>query len=295
MPDGEFRTIGGSSRALAEIAAEMGEIFDRASIGWRADAESRPAAVIAVRPSPRRPGAGYPLLIAAAAGLFGIAAGAEVIRSLRPAAPAPFQVAAKTRPPGPQAKPRLLPSPSGSPPVALAETASPPATGPLPSQVQLPTKAPLHAAGPAARAQPAPPSLSQGQPQLDGLRETAPADANPPVRLAAPPTETEPSGCDANAGGADCRHALAQADLRLRTAYDAAIERGVSGRVLRDYGARWADLRDRDDDNPARLIESYRALASDLQQEKPADRGAEPRPRTRSGLKALKDLLAPWW
>jgi hypothetical protein len=42
------------------------------------------------------------------------------------------------------------------------------------------------------------------------------------------------------------------------------------------------------------LIESYGALAYDLGRESASDDDDAPRPKARSGLKALADLLLPW-
>jgi hypothetical protein len=118
------------------------------------------------------------------------------------------------------------------------------------------------------------------------------AESRPPIRLGEP--VAQPASCEQDAEGEDCRRAVVQADRHLRAVYESAFARGVSRRVLVDYRDRWADLRERETDDPASLIESYGALAYDLGRENADDPDAGPHTKGRSGLKALADLLLPW-
>jgi hypothetical protein len=120
------------------------------------------------------------------------------------------------------------------------------------------------------------------------------AQARPPIRLSVP--TAQPASCEQDAEGDACRRAVIEADRHLRSVYESAIRRGVARGVLVDYRDRWADLRDRHTENPTRLIESYGALAYDLGRETPGpdDQDDSPRPKNRSGLRALADLLLPW-
>jgi hypothetical protein len=103
-----------------------------------------------------------------------------------------------------------------------------------------------------------------------------------------------PASCEQDADGEACRRAVINADRHLRAVYQSAYERGVSRRVLVDYRDRWADLRERNNEDPVRLIESYGGLAYDLGRETAEDQDGAPRPRSRSGLRGLADLLLPW-
>lgn len=87
--------------------------------------------------------------------------------------------------------------------------------------------------------------------------EPAPAKAEPaPPAKAAPPRR-------ARSGGRSYADMLA-ADRRLRRAYERAIRAGVPRATLASYRSRWASLRRRSSDEPARLIAGYASLASDL-------------------------------
>ena len=302
MDGGEFGALGRSSPALAEIAAEMGEIFDRAGLGLGIDARPRSAALAAVRPSRRGRRPAGALLIAAVAGLLGLAAGALVIRSAGSPVPSVSRLAAQSVPLQRKAASQPLPKPPASPPVALAEATPPLGVQPLPDQAPPSAKPHVRDPGSPVAARSASRPRTRFELKLDRLGAPAPAYAAPPIRQTDPPIrqaaqapEAERAGCDSNGDGEDCNRAVAQADRRLRAAYEAAVERGVSRRVLVDYRDRWTDLRDRDDQTPTRLIAGYGALAYDLQRERPDDRGEAPRPDGRSGLRALKDLLVPWW
>jgi hypothetical protein len=292
MPGGELEPIGRSGPALAEVAAEMSEIFARAGVSPPAPGVRRPAAVAALRPS-RGGGPSAILLTAAAAGLVGLGAGAFVIRTPGPPAPAGAKVAVQSHPAQrqpqiqtqPQAKPQ--PQPQAPPPIALAEAVPPPAaeTEPAPKASAATKASTVRAARARAR-------FRLKLARLDGPR---PAQARPPIRLGVPAPVAQPASCEQDAGGEDCRRAVVQADRHLRAVYENAIARGVSRRVLVDYRDRWADLRERNNEDPARLIESYGALAYDLRRETADDQDDAPRPRSRSGLRALADLLLPWW
>ncbi len=58
--------------------------------------------------------------------------------------------------------------------------------------------------------------------------------------------------------------AVMAADRNLRAAYDRAVRAGVPRHALVDYRSRWASLRHRADDQPAKVIYGYRAMARDL-------------------------------
>jgi hypothetical protein len=120
------------------------------------------------------------------------------------------------------------------------------------------------------------------------------AKARPPIRLGVPEPATQPASCEQDADGEECRQAVIQADRHLRTVYQNAFKRGVAREVLADYRDRWSDLRERNSEDPSQLIESYGALAYELGSETADDQGNAPRPKNRSGLKALADLLLPW-
>lgn len=58
--------------------------------------------------------------------------------------------------------------------------------------------------------------------------------------------------------------AVMAADRSLRAAYDRAVRAGVPRSTLVSYRSRWARLRHRADDQPARVISDYRRMAEDL-------------------------------
>lgn len=279
MPGGELDRSG---PALAEVAAEMSEIFDRAGVGQPQSGLRRPPSVAALRPGHKN-GSTALLLTAAAAGLVGIGAGALLIRTRGPPAP----VVAQSRP-RPSAPP---PQSSVTPPVALAEAA--PAVEPAPVQSPGAVRASPPAKTPSAAVRMAH-SRAQFRVKLSKLGEPQPAEAKPPIRLGVPTPLAQPASCEQDEDGEGCRRAVIQADRHLRAVYQHAFERGVPRRVLVDYRDRWADLRERNDEDPVRLIESYGALAHDLGRETADDQVDAPRPKSRSGLSALADLLLPW-
>ncbi len=279
MPSGELELIGRSSPVLSEVAAEMSEIFDRAGVRPPAPGLRRAAAVSVLRPD-RGNGQTMTLLIAAVAGLVGLAAGAFVIRT--PATPSRPEVAAAVQP---------KPQPQVKPPIALAEAAP----EPTPAEAAPVRKhaAPKTSFAPAkAAARWHAPTRSRFADAR--LAQVGAASAKPPIRLREPMPMAQPVSCEQDAGGDGCRRAVIQADRHLRAVYESAIRRGVSRATLVDYRDRWTDLRERDTDDPSRLIESYGALAYDLGREAADGQDDAPRPRGRSGLNALADLLLPW-
>jgi hypothetical protein len=277
MRGGEFEPIGRSGPALAEVAAEMSEIFDRAGLGQPTPGLRRPAAVAALRPDRKSAPTGL-LLTAAAAGLVGLGAGAFVIRAPGPPAPADAKVADRSQPRPTQ----LQAQPLGPPLAALAEAE--------PVQGARGAKGSSVAKGQSRAAR----SQAEFGLKRAGLDGSRPAQARPPNRLGVPEPAAQPASCEQNADGEDCRRAVIQADRHLRAVYQNAFRRGVSREVLVDYRDRWADLRERNNDDPTRLIESYSALAYDLDRESADDQDDAARPKSRSGLRALADLLLPW-
>jgi hypothetical protein len=265
---------------LAEVAAEMSEIFALAGLGQAAPALRLSAAVAALRPS-RGGGATVTLLAAATAGLVGLGAGAFVVRTPGLPAPPDAKLTAQSQP---QAKTQTRAQSSASvvPHIALTEAA------PTQDVAAAPGKPPS-AQPPHSPAKAAAQSRSRFRTKLARLGG---AQARQPIRLAEP--VAQPASCEQDADSEDCRRAVVQADRHLRSVYQNAFERGVSRRVLVGYRDRWADLRERNTDEPATLIESYGALAYDLAHENADDQDSEPRPKGRSGLKALADLLLPW-
>jgi len=290
MPGGELQLTARQATVLSEVAGEMSEIFERAGLASPAADARGPSAVSALRPS-RGGGSMSLLLTAAAAGLVGLGAGAFVIRA--PAPLAPNQVKAEIQP-QPLPKPQdtvtqPTTQPSASPPVALTQAdPAPPVAQPAPVRVARPvTATPVPVRAQARR--------EQFRAKLARLDGALPAEARPTIRLREPQAPVaQPASCDQDSGGEDCRVAVVQADRHLRVVYQNAIRRGVSRDTLEDYRNRWADLRDRQTENPSRLIESYGALAYDLGRESADDSDEPPRARPRSGLKALADLLLPW-
>jgi hypothetical protein len=270
MPAGELEPIGRSGPALAEVAAELNEIFERAGVG-------QAASISALR---RRDGNGSAMTLLAAAvatSLLGFGAGALVIRMHSPRDLVASRIAAVTQP---------SPQPSVSPPIALAQAALAPATdtAPVAKAVAASPKT-LHRA---ARLR------DHSRPELATLGEPTAAEDKPPIRLGVPSLAARPASCEQDADGEECRQAVVQADRHLRTVYQGAFERGVSRQVLVDYRDRWARLRVRNNEDPVRLIESYDSLAYDLRREAGDDQEEGPRPKSRSGLSALADLLLPW-
>ena len=297
MPGGELEPITRSAPVLSDVAAEMSEIFDRAGVGQPAPGLRRPAAVAALRPS-QNSSPVVTVLIAAVAGLAGLGAGAFVIHMPSAAIQAPAKVAIRA---GPQAQSQPQSSPQEPPRVALAQAAPAPAVPTTPA-AQPPAAQSPSAQSPSAKSAPEPAATpaarrARFRVKLAKLGEAKPASAKPPLRLREPtPPMAQPASCEQDVEGDGCRRAVVDADRHLRAVYENAIRRGVSRSTLVDYRDRWADLRDRQTDSPTRLIQSYGALAYDLGRESASqeDEDDSPRPRSRSGLKALADLLLPW-
>jgi hypothetical protein len=280
MPGGELGPIGRSGPALSEVAAEMDVIFERASKGHPIGPLRRPAAVAALRPG-REGGAAAMILTAAAAGLIGLGAGAFVIRTPGQPVPTDARVAAQAH--SPQDKSR-----KAAPPITVAEAVPAFVVQPVPTPTASPAQASHRHVGAAAK------SRAQFRTRLARLDGARAAEARPPIRMREPTPVAQPASCELDALGDDCRQAVVQADRHLRNVYQSAFRRGVSRDVLEDYRDRWADLRVQQTENPARLIESYGALAYDLGRETASDDDAAPRTKPRSGLRALADLLLPW-
>lgn len=270
MPGGELEPIGRLGPASAEVAAEMSEIFAHAGLDQSIPGIGRTSAVIALPPKRRR-GRTATFLTAVAAGLAGLGAGALVVRTLEPAAPAAARMAARP-PPQPQAP--------GTPSFVLAKAAPAPV-------VEAEPTAPV-AKGSAAPTGGAPRTRTPHRMKLARL-----GGAGPRGRIRTGPAipMAPPVSCEQDAGGDDCRRDVLEADSHLRAAYDRAIRRGVSHSVLVDYRNRWADLRERDKSDPTSLIDKYTALANDLGRED-GDGQAAPHPKGR-WLRALADLLRP--
>jgi hypothetical protein len=294
MPGDELEPIGYSGPALAEVAADMSEIFERAGLGEPTPSLRRPSAVSALRPSGKNGSTAILLTAAAAAGIVGLGAGALVLRTPGSSAPAVARLRPESQPRPSKPEP---PSPA-TPPISLAEAAPAPPieTAPAPAIASAP--APTH---PAAKASSAAKGLSRAsrsraefRAKLARLDGPTPAEARPPTRLGAPASTAQTASCEQEPDGEACRRAVVQADRHLRSVYQSAFERGVSRKVLVGYRDRWADLRERNNDDPTRLIESYSALAYDLGSETAGDEDNAPRTKSRSGLRALADLLLPW-
>lgn len=123
------------------------------------------------------------------------------------------------------------------------------------------TAAPVQAAAPVATT-PAPAQVTQAKAER-------PKPARPAVRKAASDRE-RPAGrypCNGLTRAAEARcayPAVLAADRSLRAAYDRAVRAGVSRSTLVDYRSRWSSLRHRADDQPAKVIYGYRAMARDL-------------------------------
>lgn len=75
------------------------------------------------------------------------------------------------------------------------------------------------------------------------------------------------------AAGRCTRAEVMAADRRLRAAYARAIRAGVPRRVLVNYRDRWARLRWTSSDEPHRLVDGYRLLASGLARAAQDERG----------------------
>jgi hypothetical protein len=244
--------------ALDEVAAEMDGVFVRAGVARRAAGLHEPSAVSALRPG-REGGRVVMIAVAAAAGLIGLGAGAFVVRT---------PAAAVQPPPAPQPQ---------RPPAVVAQAE------PVPI---IPAPAPTTADRPQAASEAAPRTAARA------TSPHKPVVAAPHVR--ADVAEAQPASCERSTGGVGCRRAVIQADRHLRSVYENAFRRGVPHEVLIDYRDRWANLRERDTDDPARLIQNYGALAYDLGREAADDEQGVERRRGGSGWRALADAILPW-
>lgn len=274
MPGGELEPLGYGPN-LGRVSEEMGEIFARVGAPAAPARPSRPSAVSALRPE-RRGGGLKTLMVGAAAGLAGLGAGVFMIHA--PPEPATPARAAAPVPAAPLKAPKaVMPAvvaQASLPPVATAPLQEPLAARPAPSS---------RAADRPAPAKPAPERSGPIRPaQVKAARRE-------PLPVA------QPASCEKNTSAPGCRRAVIQADRHLRNVYETAIRRGVPRAVLIDYRDRWADLRERDTDDPVRLIQSYGALAYDLGREAKDDGEGSNRRRDPSGLKALANALLPWW
>jgi hypothetical protein len=133
-----------------------------------------------------------------------------------------------------------------------------------------------------------PPSpAAAGLPQP--LKVADPRTAAPRARPTAIRT-VDRQGC-----GADrrCSHAdLLAADARLRRAYHAATRAGVPNPVLADYRDRWARLRRRSTDEPARVVAGYGQMARELGRMAAAPVRARYRPRHEGPMERLGEQIA---
>lgn len=96
--------------------------------------------------------------------------------------------------------------------------------------------------------------------------------------------------------GAHCRasSSVMEADARLRRAYAAARDAGVSSTVMADYHARWEKLRHRAPREPRLVAARYDAMASDLN--RMAARHEADRTTSHPGpWRALRTQIASLW
>jgi hypothetical protein len=91
--------------------------------------------------------------------------------------------------------------------------------------------------------------------------------SRPAVRRASERRSSGSYACNGLTRSAEARCAypdVMAADRNLRAAYSRAVRAGVPRSTLVDYRSRWASLRHRADDQPAKVIYGYRAMARDL-------------------------------
>jgi hypothetical protein len=280
MPDGQVEPVGLYGPDLAEVTAEMSEVFVLAGWGLSEPGLRRP---VVAESSPRlggeraaillttlasgvaRLGGGRVaiLLTALASGVVGFGAGALVAHAPRTPVVADAKLRAE-----PQLQPQdttLTPPPLQSldaPPIALAQAA------PFRALEGPPANTPATAKASPNRAKAAAKARARFRMKLQRLDEPRPATAGPPIRLGGEPRPVaQPASCERDARSDDCRRAVKQADLHLQDVYQSAVRRGVPQEALVGYRSRWAAVRDRDSGDPARLIEGYGALAYDLGRE----------------------------
>lgn len=231
-----------AAQARGELARSVGrdleEIFGSAARSATERPPRRASAARSLTARARKPGrAGIATLGAvAAAGFLGLALGAV----LRPQA---SEFETKPMAPAPRAQPVRLevaaPAPAAVSPKAVVEG--------FPFSPE-----PYVAPAAAAAAPPPAAAAAKPKPKPEPRAERA---------VERRKRAAEPAGpC-----GRRCTYAeVMAADRRLRNAYFQAVEAGVPSPILRDYRNRWARLRHRADDDPARVVAGYRSMAGDL-------------------------------
>ncbi|MCR5874447.1 hypothetical protein LRS10_09865 [Phenylobacterium sp. J426] len=146
-------------------------------------------------------------------------------------------------------------------PQQVARIDVPPVTPPPVSAIR------PEAATPAAQALPAPtPSATPRAPTVERVKATQTERRDPP-RTKAKASSGGGYHCNGMTRSAEARcayPAVLAADRNLRAAYDRAVRAGVPRQELVSYRSRWASLRHRADDQPAKVIYGYRAMARDL-------------------------------
>ncbi|RAK50937.1 hypothetical protein [Phenylobacterium deserti] len=219
------------SRAVSD---DLEQIFGQVDPAVPPEAAGRPSAVKGVPlGQPRR------RLSAGAAGALGAVALAAVA----------VWAVANRAPPKAAAAP-----PAATLPVQVAQAAPPPAPSTTAS-------APLNTLPPAA------PAASVEAPAVQSAATPKkPAAARPKVTRAK--ASREGGGRCAGLHGearARCLYpAVISADRRLRTAYASAVRAGAPRGVLVEYRREWAGLRRVANRDPRRVINGYRAMASEL-------------------------------
>lgn len=236
-------TAAGPDPALARaVSADLETIFQpppAAAAETLRPGRVRSFGAAAVARRERRP-AQVGAMVATA--LAGLALGALMTRpTAPPAQPAAKPVVAAAAAPVARIDVPPVSAPPSTPPAVLASTAPPLAS----------------------------PASAASAPTRVAERRPAPA-AKPAVRKASADRRRSSGGgyvCNGLTRSAEVRcaypHVMA-ADRSLRAAYDRAVRAGVSRRTLVDYRSRWASLRHRADDQPAKVIYGYRAMARDL-------------------------------
>jgi hypothetical protein len=233
----------------------MSEVFVLA--GWDLSASGRRVPGGAASSLGRNGGIAAILLTALVSGVVGFGAGAFVARAPRTPVLADARLLAGSQP----QPPTPLQSPA-APPIALAQAAAVPVVEPPPASQPAATKAAPDRAKASAMARA---RVRQKSRKTDEPKAAAAKPHSRPGAASRP--AAQPASCERDARGDDCRRAVVQADLHLQDVFQSAVRRGVSQEVLVGYRSRWAGLRDRDSEDPARLIEGYGALAYDLGRE----------------------------
>ncbi|MGA0606450.1 hypothetical protein ACO2Q0_10660 [Phenylobacterium sp. VNQ135] len=216
------------------VSGDLEEIFRSAPQGGggRAGGRVRSIAAAGEGARERRPARIGAL---AATALVGLALGAAIARPGKLAPEAEAKLAAA---PAPQQVARIDVPPVTPPPSVTAPAPQPVATAePKAAAVADPEPRPTRrAAAKAERRETT--RASSGRYPCNGLTRSAEARCAYPAVMAA--------------------------DRNLRAAYSRAVRAGVPRSTLVDYRSRWASLRYRADDQPAKVIYGYRAMARDL-------------------------------